>query len=64
MPLEPPLPQSNGKPLVTKDEIDEGSRVTLTPQDSAAKDNAVIATLQKMKGMHSTPAPPVLQTIA
>lgn len=38
-------------PLVTKDELIEGSKMSLSAQDQAAKDHAVQETLNKLKGI-------------
>lgn len=44
-------------PLVTKDELIEGSKMSLSAQDQAAKDRAVQQTLNRLKGIKDTPTP-------
>lgn len=54
--------QASKTPLVTKDELIEGSKMSLSAQDSAAKDRAVQETLNRLKGIKNPEpvAPPQL----
>ena len=40
------------KPVVSEEEIKEGSKIELKPEESSAKDNAVMRTLAKIRGSH------------
>ena len=57
MPSASPL----ATPVVTKDELIEGSKMSLSAQDQAAKDHAVQETLNRLKGVKAPSLPVIVQ---
>ena len=53
--------QSNEKPLVSKDELIEGSNIKISEQDQLASHNAVMATLNKIKGIKPVSRAPIVE---
>ena len=56
--------QPMAAPLVTKDELIEGSNINMSAQDQSASHNAVMATLNKIKGSkpQQESSPPLMST--
>lgn len=54
--MQLPMPKPS---VVSEEEINEGSKINLKPEESAAKDNAVAKTLAKIRQSQPQPAPVV-----